>query len=78
MEQFPGLVAPTGMVLLSEASLCPAQKRCCPLQIPPRTSAPRAPFSPLCLIVPRKAWGLASLHSLWLQPLLEMGSKQQD
>lgn len=45
---------------------------------PPRTSDPRAPLFPICLSVPREAWGLDSLYSLWLEPLLEMGSRPKD
>lgn len=63
--------------------MCPASslsspKEMLPLSVLLPESVAQGPSFPVCLIMPQKARGLDSLSSLWLQPLLEMGSRQQD
>lgn len=65
-------------VLLSEASTQSSPEEMLPPPGPSQNQCPGPPFCLVCLTVPQKARGLDSLCAFWLQPLLVMGSRQQD
>lgn len=78
-----GAILGAGSCNRNRSAVCPASTLSSPREMLPLPvllpeSVAQGPSFPVCLIVPHKAWGLDSLSSLWLQPLLEMGSRQQD